>query len=272
VVSASPKIVASHVSHRFDADSIGASGYTSELILNDLSLSLAEGEFVSLIGPSGCGKTTLLNIIAGFVTPMSGTVAIDGTVIDRVQAGRVAFMFAQDALFPWRTALGNVAFPLECGRGAELLRGRKPNAIANELLQVVGLGSATHKFPHELSHGMRQRVALARTIACDSSILLMDEPFGALDAQTRVLMQAEFSRIWEKYRKTVVMVTHDITEAIILSDRVVAMSHRPGRIKRIYDVDIPRPRAVLDLPAQPRFHELYASLWEDLRPELSSEE
>jgi ABC-type nitrate/sulfonate/bicarbonate transport system ATPase subunit len=128
LVSVSPKIVASHVSHCFDADASDASGYTSELILNDLSLSLAEGEFVSLIGPSGCGKTTLLNIIAGFVTPMNGTVAIDGTVIDRVQAGHVAFMFAQDALFPWRTALGNVAFPLECGRGADLLQGRKASA------------------------------------------------------------------------------------------------------------------------------------------------
>jgi NitT/TauT family transport system ATP-binding protein len=198
----------------------------------------------------------------------SGSVQIDGRPVSGIQARRVAFMFAQDALYPWRTALQNVTFPMECGAGARLTARTSPQAYAHELLELVGLGGSGHKYPHQLSQGMRQRVALARMIACDSDLLLMDEPFGALDAQTRVIVQAEFSRIWERYSKTVVMVTHDLTEAIALSDRIVVMSHRPGRIKRIYEVGIPRPRDVLALPKTQRFHELYASLWDDLRPEL----
>ena len=237
-------------------------------VLQDVSLTVRDGEFVSLIGPSGCGKTTLLNMLAGFIEGNVGSVQIDGREVRGVQAGRVAFMFSQDALYPWRTAQQNVAFPLECGRGSRLLQGKRPDIVARELLELVGLGNATRKYPHQLSQGMRQRVALARTLACDAEILLMDEPFGALDAQTRVIVQAEFCRIWERYSKTVLMVTHDLTEAIALSDRIVVMSHRPGRIIQIYPVDIPRPRDVLALPKNPRFHELYSSLWDDLRHEL----
>ena len=265
-----PKISISNVSHRFDgADQPDEPGIADPFVLRDVSMTVSEGEFVSLIGPSGCGKTTLLNMLAGFVQASQGSVRIDGKEVDGVQSGRAAFMFAQDALFSWRTALENVLFPLECGRGTRHLAGKSAAQYAGELLEMVGLGGARGKYPHQLSQGMRQRVALARMIACDSELLLMDEPFGALDAQTRVLVQAEFSRIWEQYSKTVLMVTHDLTEAIALSDRIVVMSHRPGRIKQVYEVGIPRPRSVLDLPTTARFHELYAALWNDLRPELT---
>jgi NitT/TauT family transport system ATP-binding protein len=258
------KITVAHVSHRFDSPA----GPATAEVLRDVSLAVGVGEFVSLIGPSGCGKTTLLNLLAGFIDRTVGSLQIDGREVDGIQARRVAFMFSQDALYPWRTALQNVAFPLECGAGNRLLQGKGPQAVARELLAMVGLSGAEHKYPNQLSQGMRQRVALARMLACDSELLLMDEPFGALDAQTRVIVQAEFSRVWEHYGKTVLMVTHDLTEAIALSDRIVVMSNRPARIKSVYDVGIERPRKVLELPKTARFHELYASLWEDLRQEL----
>jgi NitT/TauT family transport system ATP-binding protein len=264
------KIHIAGVSHSFaERETDGAD--LQSLILDNVSLDMHNGEFVSIIGPSGCGKTTLLNLIAGFLDQQSGTVKIDDVTVEGIQAGKVAYMFANDTLYPWRTALDNVTFPFECGRGARLRNGISHHECARQLLDSLGLGQAAAKYPQELSHGMRQRVALARTIACDADILLMDEPFGALDAQTRVLVQAEFAQIWERYAKTVVMVTHDLTEAITLSDRIVVMSHRPSRIKKLYDVNIPRPRNVLDLPTTAAFHELYASLWNDLRPELTSE-
>ena len=263
------KISISRVFHRFDrGDEVPHDGGAVAFVLQDVSLTVSEGEFVSLIGPSGCGKTTLLNLLAGFVEGTTGSVRIDGREVNGIQSRRVAFMFAQDALYPWRTAIQNVTFPLECGCGGRLIEGKGAEGYARELLDLVGLGGAGHKYPHQLSQGMRQRVALARMLACDSELLLMDEPFGALDAQTRVLVQSEFSRIWERYSKTVLMVTHDLTEAIALSDRIVVMSHRPGTIKRIYNVDIARPRDVLALPTTARFHELYAALWADLRQEL----
>ena len=263
------KISISHVSHRFESgDGAAQVDGVSAFVLEDVSLTVSEGEFVSLIGPSGCGKTTLLNLLAGFVEGTTGSVQIDGRDVNGIQSRRASFMFAQDALYPWRTATQNVTFPLECGCGGRLIEGKGAEAYARELLDLVGLAGAGHKYPHQLSQGMRQRVALARMLACDSDLLLMDEPFGALDAQTRVLVQSEFSRIWERYSKTVLMVTHDLTEAIALSDRIIVMSHRPGTIKRIYNVDIPRPRDVLALPTTPRFHELYAALWADLRQEL----
>lgn len=261
-----PRVTVRRVTHRFDEGH--ATGVDAGHTLDDVSLDFADGEFVSIIGPSGCGKTTLLNVIAGFLPPTGGAVHIDGRPVEGIQRERVAFMFARDNLLPWRTALANVLLPLECGSAHKKGARSEHRRTAESLLERVGLGEASHKYPHELSHGMRQRVALARTLACDSEIILMDEPFGALDAQTRVLVQKEFAEIWEEYRKTVVMVTHDLTEAIALSDRIVVMSHRPARIKRIYDVELPRPRVVLDLPAQPAFHALYSSLWNDLRSEL----
>jgi NitT/TauT family transport system ATP-binding protein len=237
-------------------------------VLEDVTLEVAPGEFVSLIGPSGCGKTTLLNAFAGFVLPTTGAVTVHGEIVRAPQREQVAYMFARDTLMPWRNSLGNVSFPLECGTRARQNSRQQMRDRARDLLRRVGLADAENKYPHELSHGMRQRVQLARTLASGSDIILMDEPFGALDAMTRVLVQDEFAQIWEQFRPTVVMVTHDLTEAITLADRIVVMSKRPARIKNIYKVDFPRPRHVLDLPKEPIFHELFTRLWEDLKAEL----
>jgi len=264
-----PRIRIESVTHYFE-DPDGNHTAASKAV-NDVSLSIAPGEFVSIIGPSGCGKTTLLNLLAGFIEPTQGELSIDDTKVSGVQSDRVAFMFARDNLLPWRTTLANVMFPLEVGRAGSRLNSSARKDRAQSLLDRVGLGGAEHKYPSELSHGMRQRVSLARTLADNRDIILMDEPFGALDAQTRVLVQGEFAQIWEQDRPTVLMVTHDLTEAITLSDRIVVMTHRPAAIKAIYEVSIPRPRDVLDLPSLPAFHELYAKLWADLRNELEPE-
>jgi NitT/TauT family transport system ATP-binding protein len=234
-------------------------------VLADVSVELGEREFVSLIGPSGCGKTTLLNVIAGFARPDAGRASIDGVAIDGPQDAKTAFMFARDTLLPWRTALRNVELATEVGGR------RRSTERARELLARVGLADYEDYFPMQLSQGMRQRVALARTLAADRDILLMDEPFGALDAQTKVVVQAEFSRIWETERKTVIFVTHDLTEAIALSDRVIVMSAAPGRIKADYRIDLPRPRHVVDLPSDPAFHRIYRRLWDDLKPRTDGE-
>ena len=262
-----PKISIREVTHYFAQDSIDQNDST--IAVSGVSLDIAPGEFVSIIGPSGCGKTTLLNLLAGFLEPTRGELLIDARTVGGVQGKTVSFMFARDALYPWRSALANVCFPMEVGQRRENKLSRaEMRARAMELLELVGLQDAAGKYPSELSQGMRQRVALARTLATDSDVILMDEPFGALDAQTRVLVQDEFARIWEAQRPTVLMVTHDLTEAIALSDRIFVMTHRPARIKSIYSVPIARPRVVLDLPRLDAFHTLYSSLWSDLRQEL----
>lgn len=263
-----PRIRVDGVTHYFE-DADGNMTEASKAVDN-VSLDVGPGEFVSLIGPSGCGKTTLLNMIAGFFPPTKGTMAVGGQQVRGVQAERLSFMFARDTLFPWRTTLANVMFPMEQRPGNTTKDERR--ARGRQLLELVQLSGAEKKYPHELSHGMRQRAALARTLAGDRDVILMDEPFGALDAQTRVLVQDEFAKIWERERPSVLMVTHDLTEAIGLSDRIVVMSHRPARIKAVYEVPIPRPRVILDLPNDPEFHKLYAQLWSDLRPELSGAE
>jgi NitT/TauT family transport system ATP-binding protein len=207
------------------------------LALADINLTIGDNEFVSLLGPSGCGKSTLLRIIAGLQPASEGRVEIAGAPVSAPGPER-AVVFQDYALFPWMTVEDNVAFGLEA-RGfspAERLH------IAGRLLGVVGLSEFAKKFPHHLSGGMKQRVSIARALAVDPQLLLMDEPFGALDAQTRSLMQDELLRIWRLYRKTVVFVTHSIEESIYLSDRVVVMTARPGRIKAIVDVKAARPR------------------------------
>lgn len=269
-VKTTPRISAKDVSHWFPAPA-NSTDKEPQQVLNNVTLDVAEGEFVSLIGPSGCGKTTLLNAVAGFIIPTEGDVSVDSRRVDAIQKELVSYMFARDTLMPWRTTGGNVALPMEVGSARSRRNRTQRRERVLELLGMVHLDDAEQKYPHQLSHGMRQRVQLARTLACDSEIILMDEPFGALDAMTRALVQAEFATIWEKMRRTVLMVTHDLTEAIALSDRIVVMSRRPARIKNIYTVDIPRPRHVLELPKEPRFHELYAALWEDLRSELDND-
>ena len=232
------------------------------LAVQGADLDIPEGAFVSIIGPSGCGKSTLLNVISGLMRPSSGEVYIDGQAVNSIRRD-VGYMFARDALMPWRTAQQNVEF------GLELRAIPNPRALAKELLKTVGLEGFENHYRHELSQGMRQRVALARTLATDPDILLMDEPFSALDAQTRMMLQDTFLRIWESRRKTVLLVTHDLIEATLLSDRVAVFTNRPGRIKAIVDIDLPRPRSATALKFDRQFQDLYNRLWEDLKNEVS---
>jgi NitT/TauT family transport system ATP-binding protein len=206
--------------------------------LHDINLSIRENEFICFIGPSGCGKTTLLRIIAGLEDPTSGGVYLHGELIKGPGPER-GMVFQEYSLFPWRTVLDNVAFGLELKGVPKNERHEK----ARQYLKMVGLERFEERYPHELSGGMKQRVAIARALVNDPSAILMDEPFGALDAQTRNIMQSELLRIWEEEKKTVVFVTHSVDEAIYLADRIVIMSARPGRIKDIIDIDIPRPRS-----------------------------
>jgi NitT/TauT family transport system ATP-binding protein len=207
--------------------------------LSSISLTIAEGEFVCLLGPSGCGKSTLLKIVAGLVAPSGGSIRIAGAPISGPGPDR-AVVFQDYALFPWMTVTDNVEFGL-AARGVDAARRRTTSA---ELLRAVGLADFAAKYPHHLSGGMKQRVSIARALAVDPVLLLMDEPFGALDAQTRYVMQQELLRIWRAYRKTVLFVTHSIDEALYLADRVLIMTARPGRIKQDLRVSTARPRDI----------------------------
>ena len=227
---------------------IGVSGVTKiydtgMLALRRVDLEINEGSFTSLLGPSGCGKSTLLNMIAGFVGPTEGTVTVDGRIISAPGADR-GMVFQEYGLFPWRTALENVAFGAVIKRKSR----REQHEIAERYLSLVGLSEHASKYPSELSGGMKQRVAIARALANEPSVLLMDEPFGALDAQTRETLQEELLAIWQQERKTIVFVTHSVAEATFLSDRVVLMGAQPGHIKEIFDITLPHPRERTDTP------------------------
>lgn len=227
------------------------------LAVDNVSLEVFAGQFVSFVGPSGCGKTTILNLLAGLM-PAAGEG--NAFILGRppVSGNRdVAYMLARDSLLPWRTALGNAAYGMEV-RGVDRLEREER---ARELLQIVGLGSFVGHYPKSLSHGMRQRCALARTFALDSPVLLMDEPFGALDVQTKLQLEEVLLSLWSERRRTVLFVTHDLSEAITMSDRVIAMSPRPGRIVADMTIDLPRPRKVRALQREPKFHEIYSRLW-----------
>lgn len=206
--------------------------------LHDVNLDIKENEFICFIGPSGCGKTTLLRLIAGLEEPSSGQILQNGLPIEGPGPER-GMVFQEYSLFPWRTVLDNVAFGPELKGVAREERYRK----AKEYLKMVELERFEDRYPHELSGGMKQRVAIARALVNDPLALLMDEPFGALDAQTRNIMQSELLRIWEAEKKTVIFVTHSVDEAIYLGDRIVIMSARPGRIKDIIEIELPRPRS-----------------------------
>ncbi|WP_230685014.1 ABC transporter ATP-binding protein [Cellulomonas sp. JZ18] len=232
VAPASDQLVIDHVSRRFPSPE----GGTVDALV-DAHLTVRPGEFVSLIGPSGCGKSTLFNLIAGLDTPSEGRVLIDG--VDRSgQQGLVGYMLQKDLLLPWRTVLENVVLGLEIGG----VRRKAAQALARPLLTTYGLGGFENRYPTQLSGGMRQRVALLRTVLFNRDVILLDEPFGALDAQTREHMQEWLLDLWDDFHKTVLFVTHDIDEAIYLSDRVVVMSARPGRIVAEFDVTLDRPR------------------------------
>ena len=226
------------------------------LALSDVSLSVADGEFMAIVGPSGCGKTTLLNIVAGLLPYEVGSVSIDGRKIAGPGVDR-AVVFQHASLLPWRTVAGNVRYGME-------MQGRFDRAAMTErvdyFIRLVGLAGFERHYPSELSGGMQQRVNLARATAADPLVLLMDEPFAALDAQTRELMQAELLKIWAKAHKTVVFITHQINEAVYLADRVAVMSARPGRVKAVVTVPFERPRP-LSLKREPRFLEMEDAIW-----------
>jgi NitT/TauT family transport system ATP-binding protein len=224
-------------------------GSETLVALQDISLGVREGEFVSLVGPSGCGKSTLLNIVAGLVGKSRGRVSVLG----REMAGpsrNIGMMFQTPVLLAWRTNLDNVLLPIEVFG----LERRDYLAKAHSLLQLVGLGAFADRYPFELSGGMQQRVAICRMLLYDPAVLLMDEPFSALDEMSREFMNLELLRIWDELRKTVMFVTHNIGEAVFLSDRVVVMSPRPGRISRIVPIDLPRPRSKATLASDEFFH------------------
>jgi ABC-type nitrate/sulfonate/bicarbonate transport system ATPase subunit len=220
------------------------------LALAETSLEVEEGEFITLVGPSGCGKTTLMNVIAGLQQPTSGRVVMDGANIAG-RPGHVGYMFQKDLLIPWRTVTGNIVLGAALtGRATKADR-----AGARELAARYGLGDFVDHYPHALSGGMRQRVALMRTLAFHKDVLLLDEPFGALDAQTRLEMQQWLLEVWADSGRTVLFITHDVDEAVFLADRVVVMSARPGRIQDVHEVPLPRPRTV-DTLMTPEFMEL----------------
>ena len=228
--------------------------------LEAINLHVDEGEFVSLLGPSGCGKTTLLKCLDGLIPFDRGEIRVSGRPISGPGRDR-AFVFQNFALFPWRTVLGNVTIALEAAGKPKAER----DEIALKYIEMVGLEGFTNHHPHELSGGMQQRVGIARALAVDPEILLMDEPFGALDAQTRELMQIELLAIWERTRKTVVFVTHSVDEALFLSGRIAIMSARPGTIAEVMKVPFEYPRHEYDVKRDPAFAEMRYELWEKLR-------
>jgi NitT/TauT family transport system ATP-binding protein len=219
--------------------------------LQDISLQVPPGQFVCLLGPSGCGKSTLLNAVAGFVLPSAGEIVVDGRPVAGPGPDR-GMVFQEYALFPWMTVAQNIAFGLEVQRQPR----EQVRRTVDELLDLLHLGDFRDRFPKDLSGGMRQRVAIARVLALDSPILLMDEPFGALDALTRRTLQDELLRLWRRTGKTILFVTHSIEESIYLADRIVVMTYRPGTVKRDQPVDLPRPRD----PSSAAFNELKREL------------
>lgn len=229
--------------------------------LADVSLDVEDGEFLTILGPSGCGKSTLLLIIGGMEAPSSGQVEFEGA--RRNSAPLNTMVWQGYALFPWRTVLGNIIFGPEV-RGVP--RDERLDR-ARQLIEAVGLAGFEDAYPHELSGGMKQRVALARGLCNDPEILLMDEPLAALDAQTRALMQVELLRIWDRFRKTVVYVTHSIDEAVLLGDRVAIMTARPGRVKKTIRVKLPRPRS-LEMLTHPDFHDATDQAWREIQAEF----
>ena len=229
-------------------------------VLSGINARVDRGEFVSLVGPSGCGKTTLLNVLAGLVQAHASGRASVLAHPPKLGSPDVAYMLARDSLLPWRSALHNACFGIEV-RGAA--RGEREQRAAR-MLQRVGLTGFEHALPKALSHGMRQRVALARTFAMDAKVLLMDEPFGALDAQTKLHLQDLLLQLTQEDQRTVVFVTHDLAEAVALSDRVIVLASRPGRVVADVPIGLPRPRSVRQLQKDPAFHALYAQVWAHL--------
>jgi NitT/TauT family transport system ATP-binding protein len=231
------------------------------MALQDISLSIGEGEFFCIVGPSGCGKTTLLRILAGLDSSSSGTINIKSTNINRPINSMV---FQEQSIFPWMTVIDNVSYGLHMRGVAK----KERYEIAKHYIEMIGLTKFTHAYPSQLSGGMKQRVSVARAFANDPEILLMDEPFGALDEQNRILLQQELLRIWEGSRKTTVFITHSIDEALCLGDRIMVMSANPGAVKTIINNDLPRPRNISEIRTSLQYNQLFQSIWLVLRDEV----
>lgn len=261
------KIRAEKITKLFKIKTNGSISNGNELsqffALNEVNIDIKKGEFMALVGPSGCGKSTFLDIVSGLLSPTSGSVYIDGKAIKGPALDR-GIVFQGYALFPWRTAIENVEFGLE----TQKLPKNEREEIAKKYLALVGLSGFENHYPYELSGGMKQRVAIARVLAYNPDILLMDEPFGALDAQTREILQCELLRIWEETHKTILFVTHSLDEAIFLADRVAIMTARPGIIKSIVDINLQRPRLSEEIKSSTEFAELRQKLWGLLKEEV----
>jgi NitT/TauT family transport system ATP-binding protein len=258
--AASPRealLAVEHVCKRFET------GEGVVVAVDDVSFSIAPGEFVSIIGPSGCGKSTLFNIIGGLVGDYEGQVTVAGDIIHGTHPA-IGMVFQEESTFPWRTVLDNVAFPLEIAGIPKQARLER----AARFVSMVGLSGFERRYPAELSGGMRQRVALARTLTSQPRILLMDEPFAALDEQTRLLLGDKILQIQQELRQTTLLITHNLTEAVQLSDRVLVMTYRPGRLKRMVEIHLPHPRDS-EVVSSDAFGHYLAEIWHDLREEAS---
>jgi NitT/TauT family transport system ATP-binding protein len=231
--------------------------------VDGVSLDVKPGEFLSIIGPSGCGKSTLFNVVGGLLGHHSGKVSVSGETIDGPHKS-IGMVFQEESTFPWRTVIDNVAFPLELVGMAKEERNKK----ARHFISLVGLDGFENRYPGELSGGMRQRVSLARTLASEPKILLMDEPFAALDEQTRLLLGDKVLQIQQQLNQTTLLITHNITEAVQMSDRILVMTYRPGKVKRIVDIKLPRPRSS-EIVGSDAFGRYVAEIWNDLREEAS---
>lgn len=256
--SATPAIELDHVSCRF----ISADGKAT-LALQDFSMTVERGQFCAVVGPTGCGKSTTLSLVTGLLKPTTGRVRVMGQPVDGIDP-RIGFVFQNDAIFPWRNVIDNVS-------AGPLFRGQKP-ARAREMaaawLHRVGLAGFEQHYSHQLSGGMRKRVSLAQTFVNSPEILLMDEPFSALDMQTRTVMQDELLQLWAESGSSVVFVTHDLEEAIALADKVIVLTSRPATVKKIYDIELPRPRVMPGVRYEDRFITYARSIWDDLRAEV----
>jgi NitT/TauT family transport system ATP-binding protein len=250
----------SGVSKRFATPSGGV--YTA---LKDLDFTVAAGEFCAVVGPTGCGKSTTLTLVSGLEAASSGTVQVDGAPVTGITPG-VGFMFQTDAVFPWKSVLDNVAAgPRFRGKSKRIA-----NTMARDWLRRVGLGGFEDRYPHQLSGGMRKRVALAQSLINEPRVLLMDEPFSALDVQTRSIMADELLALWEQTRPAVIFVTHDLEEAITLADKVIVLTAGPGRIKATFAIDLPRPRKAQEIRFTDAFVSIYSQIWEALRDEVET--
>ncbi len=255
-----PAIVLENVTKRFRTPKGGI--FTA---LRDFDLTIAPGEFCAVVGPTGCGKSTTLTLVSGLERPSAGSVTVAGRAVSGITPG-VGFMFQQDAVFPWKSVLDNVA----AGPRFRGLSRTKANTAARDWVRRVGLAGFEDRYPHQLSGGMRKRVALAQSLINEPEVLLMDEPFSALDVQTRSIMSDELLGLWELTRPAVIFVTHDLEEAIALADKVVVLTAGPGTIKEVFPVDLPRPRRTQEIRFEPEFVAIYEKIWEALRSEVET--